>query len=449
MAIGNDDGTWDLSGMDTTVPNSSERPTHTKRIYRTVSGQTGTTYFFVAEITLAASTYSDTTNTDEVSLNEQLISASWNEPPTDMIGMVAHPNGFLVGFSGRNLYFSEPYRPHAWPAEYTLSTLGDIQALALFASSIGIPTSSFPYICMGSNPAAMSLIRQDSPEPCASRLGVVGTSQGVLYPSFNGLVLLGPAGVQLVSKGFMSRDEWRDTYRPESIEAAVYRNYYVATFGDGFGFIVDFDNMNGVFSELNQFMASADSMQTDPYDGQIVFVRDNEVYSWDNATAAPLDYRWKSKEMVTPKPVNMGYFRIDSESFEAGSSATADAQALAFNIDRSAKGPLNPLNHSVVGGTRIYDGTYTIDPAIVPALAQNQKPLGGSVIIKIPLPTSRSVRVTLFADRVEVFSGLVSRSGRYRLPTGYKADIFEVEFEGNAEISHFKMAETGKDLARV
>jgi hypothetical protein len=449
VVIGNDDGTWDLSALETALPDPTERPTHTKRIYRTVSGQTGTTYFLVEEIALAATTYSDTSTTDEVALGTQLQSHSWNTPPTDMIGMVVHPNGFLIGFSERNLYFSEPYRPHAWPAEYTLSTISSIQALAVFGSSIGVPTLSFPYICHGSHPGAMSLIRQDSSEPCASRLGVVGTPHGVIYPSLNGLIMLGPAGIQRISKPIIERDTWITEYTPAEIEAAIYRAYYIGLFDDGTGFIFAFDNPNGLFSEVGDFLPDFDSVQTDPYNGQLTFVRDNELLEWDNPFAAPLNLFWKSKEMVTPKPVNMGYWRIDGDTFSGVIDPQGDIDRQTFNINRAAAGPLDTFDMYALNEVRDYDGTFANDPAVVPVnMAQIKQPLGGSPLLDPPA-APRSCRVTLFADRKQVYQATVYESGRYRFPTGYKADIFEVQFEGDAQINHFKMAETGKDLARV
>jgi len=442
VATGNDDGTWDLSAMDTTVPDPTERPTFTKRIYRTISGQTGTSYFQVDEIPLAQATYSDTSDTNEVALNAALKSHSWNEPPSDMLGMLAHPNGFMVGFSGRNLYFSEPYRPHAWPAEYTLSTIGDISAIAAFGSAIGIATVSFPYICTGSHPAAMSFIRQDSSEPCASRIGVVGTPHGVIYPSLNGLILLGPAGVKRISTPIVERDVWVTEYRPAEIEAAVYRAFYVGMYGDGTGFIFSFDNPNGLFSEVGDFLPDYQSVYTDPYNGQLTFVRDNEILEWDNPFAEPLNYFWKSKEMVVIKPVNMGMFRIDGSGFAGTLDPSGDVDRQAYNANRTAAAPLDTFDFGPLD-------TVNVIPGVVPVnMPQIKQPLGGSPLLAAPADP-KSCRITLFADRLKVYQATIYASGRYRFPAGYKADIFEVQFEGNADIHHFKMAETGKDLARI
>ena len=47
------------------------------------------------------------------------------------------PNGMMVGFSGNNICFCEPFFPHAWPIRYRLTTNFDIVSLGAF---VFIPT---------------------------------------------------------------------------------------------------------------------------------------------------------------------------------------------------------------------------------------------------------------------------------------------------------------------
>ncbi|MGL4558334.1 MAG: hypothetical protein ACRCV5_12575, partial [Afipia sp.] len=117
-----DEGTWTISGMSTTVPDSANRNVTRKRIYRTVPGEDSAVFFFVAEVAVGDTSYVDTDDDFTVSQNNVLESTGFIEPPTDLEGFVVMPNGYLVGWKGRRLVFSEPYRPHAWPAEYELST---------------------------------------------------------------------------------------------------------------------------------------------------------------------------------------------------------------------------------------------------------------------------------------------------------------------------------------
>ena len=68
----------------------------TKRIYRAATGSTGTAFRFVAEIPLSQATYTDTLTDSE--LGEVLPSDIWALPPSDLRGILALPNGVMVGF---------------------------------------------------------------------------------------------------------------------------------------------------------------------------------------------------------------------------------------------------------------------------------------------------------------------------------------------------------------
>ena len=101
--------------MDT-GPSQSQGITH-KRIYRTATGSTGvTTYRFVAEIAVATAAHEDSLLGNE--LGEGIVTEGWSPPHDDLDGIIGLPNGVLVGFVGKDIYYSEPYQPHAWPDAY-------------------------------------------------------------------------------------------------------------------------------------------------------------------------------------------------------------------------------------------------------------------------------------------------------------------------------------------
>jgi len=80
---------------------------------------------------------------------------------------------------------------------------------------------------------------------------------------------------------------------------------------------------------------------------------------------------------------------------------------------------------------------------------QNRQALGGSPLFDIVNASASTVSVTLWGDRQVRYQKTLSKPGIYRLPEGYKTDLWQLEFSGNADLHHFKMAETGKELARV
>ncbi len=93
-------------------------------IYRTMASvQGGTVYFYVGTVTATATTFVDHITDDVVSLNSILPSTTWYGPPATLQGLISMPNGMIAGFRANEVWFCEPFRPHAWPAQYVLTTV--------------------------------------------------------------------------------------------------------------------------------------------------------------------------------------------------------------------------------------------------------------------------------------------------------------------------------------
>jgi hypothetical protein len=92
------------------------------------------------------------------SLGEVLPTEIYDAPNDDTIGLVEHPSGFLAGFFGKTLCFSEIGAPHAWPIDYRLATNHDIVGLGVFGNSVAITTKGWPYIAIGSDPSTMTMV---------------------------------------------------------------------------------------------------------------------------------------------------------------------------------------------------------------------------------------------------------------------------------------------------
>lgn len=456
-AEGNADGTWALSNMDTAFisPWSTDgAPLDKIRVYRTITGETGGSFFFVDEIDPPASTYNDVLPTDEVSLNAQLESSSWAPPPDNLIGIVRHPDGFLVGFEdGGDLRFSVPYRPHAWPAEYALSTEGDIQALGVFGQSVAVLTNAHPYVVTGTHPASVTLTKSDTSAPCLSLHSVVSFEDGVVYCSPDGLTMMGYNGVQVLTEGLVSVGEWYTRYDPSYIHGAKHGYRYL-------GISIHTDETyprqglqfaprepSSIWTEVSFLLQQQfENLQTDLFTGDVLTIINNSVYSVDTPVAVPENYQWKSMEFVTPKPINFGVFRIDFDPVVEYPNESPEADQLeeytAYNAAR-IQYPLNTLNQYPINGVR----QYTLSPPST--IIQNRQPLGGSPLYSLVYLTTAVITMRLYGNRQLRHSVDLVVPGIYRLPIGYKADIWQIEFLGNADIHHFKLAETGKELARV
>jgi hypothetical protein len=437
-------GTWNVNGMQTAVPDASQRNITKKRIYRTVPGNTSTLFFFVAEVGIGVVNYADSAADDVIAQNNVLESTSYQPPPATLEGFVAMPNGYLVGWVGRRLLFSEPYRPHAWPPEYEIGTEFEVVGLAVWGNSLIVGTKSNPYIGMGTSPAAFTTQKTDAIMPCLSRRGMVSTDAGVYYPSINGLVLVNSPAPQIVTQDLLTKEEWLRRYNPKEIFAASYGMQYIAFNGPSFGFIFNPTEPASRLVELDRFN-HVEGIETDRYNGTVFLIYEDRVWEWDPESSERLYWRWKSKEFHLPKPLNFGALKIKFNDEDEDVTADILTYYLPYNTARFAVGPLNTLGGHALCGVQ--------SKGQVPSWTEpeNRMPLGGSPLYPIAQLTiqTSAVRFTMYANSEIVFDRIVTDQDMVRLPSGFKRDVYQFEMVSNTEVYSVSIAQTGKELASL
>jgi hypothetical protein len=192
------------------------------RIYRTNSTEAGTEYQFVSEINVSH-TYTD--STASLDLGEVISSTSFDPPPSEMQGITTMPNGMMVGFVGKQLYFCEPYHPHAWPAEYDQAVDYDIVGLASFGNSVAVLTEGWPYVMTGSHPRNINIRPVKVNQACLSKESIATDRDRVYYASPDGIIELGVNGIRNVTSDLMDKADWA-TYSPSTLVAEFYEGRY-------------------------------------------------------------------------------------------------------------------------------------------------------------------------------------------------------------------------------
>ncbi|RLC97763.1 MAG: hypothetical protein DRI46_12445, partial [Chloroflexi bacterium] len=436
ISDGKPDDVWTVGNMDVSVPDAADRPNFTKRIYRSISSTLGTALFFVAEVPLVDVSYIDSDPDNIVGLNSILISANFFPPPEDLEGILTHPNGFVVGFSGRDLYFSEPYRPHAYPPEYVVSTEHRIVGLGIFGDSIAVMTDGYPSVATGTHPATVSLADAEFSEPCMSKFGIVSMPFGVYYPGPNGLMLVNNRGVNNATEKIITKDEWELDYFPKLINASRWQDFYLGFFTESDGFMFSPSEQNAAFTEMDKYWRQ-NFMATDPESGNTISVFENIVYLWNPPDGLPLTYIWRSREFRIPNPVNFGAYRVYWDKNVLSSGAIGDV--MAFNRARMDAGPLNTFNMHTFNSGDIYD--------ISPTVVENKMPFGGNPLFDTTFESANNRLVfRAYANDVLVYENTVDDEDQNRLPTGFKADRWSFELEGNVNVRQVVIAETGKEL---
>jgi hypothetical protein len=403
-----------------------------RRIYRTVTGAASVTYQFVAEIPIAQTSYSDTKTVAQ--LGSVLSSIFYTPPPAGLRGLIAMPNGILAGFVGNQVWFCEPYLPHAWPANYMLTVKDPIVGLGTFGNTLFVGTSSNPYLITGSTPGSMTQEMLPLVQPCASKRSIASDQYGVLYASPNGLVSLGLGTQDVVTTPLYTRDEWQ-LVNPETMIGMIYNNQY-------FGFHTDDAGTRAIvltrgdIPPLIEFEFDAVAVHTDKTTGQIfgVSAANNSIYEIDSSEINQTTYEWQSKKFVLPNPMNFGAFKVQADFTAFTDTAEYNAKIAAIQAQNQA------IWDSADGNL---DSTFA-------QVLMNERVLNGSALQDIPeFSNTRSINVFIYADGELFFQTAVTTEDPIRLPAMKKCATWEIKLTGNVPVRGFVMASSIAELRQL
>ena len=237
-----DNMTVAISGLETstTITNTNLAK---KRIYRSNTGSQDTDFQFVGEVVMATATFTDSSKNSE--LAEVIPSSTWIAPPDDnatlypdgpLKGLISMPGGILAGFTGNRVCFSEPYQPHAWPADYRIGIDEEIISIAATANGVIVGTKGVPYLITGSDPSAMVAIKIESGEACLSKRSMVDMGELILYAGPNGLTAVEGATAAVLSQITLTPAQWQADYYPSTITGFKWQGRYVGFYNTGSGF---------------------------------------------------------------------------------------------------------------------------------------------------------------------------------------------------------------------
>lgn len=336
-----------------------------KRIYRSQTSASGETeFFFVAEIT--GSDVSFTHDLSSHPLQEAIPTRDFDPPPPAMLGITAMPNGIMAAFAGKELLFSEPYQPHAWPMKYRLAMSDEIVALAAFGSSLAVLTRGQPVVVQGLHPEAMAQRKLEQPYPCLSALGVVDAGYAAIYPSSDGLVEITESGGRIVSEATWTREQW-GALDPSSFVAATINGRYVFSYtpaGTSTRQIGVLD-LRAQPPSLSRINIASPFLWTEQASGRCYFLTASgaEVHELDPVGGAiSRTMGWRSKPYFTGRPTAVGAAFVEAPEPGAGAGVRviADGNVIAVikpaDFNRVVRLPAGRFNQFEVE----VEGTGTI-----------------------------------------------------------------------------------------
>lgn len=276
-----------------------------RRIYRSVNG----IYLFVAEIPASASSYEDTTAAED--LAEEMTVIGWSLPPDNLAGLINMPNGIMAGFVGRDVYFCDPYHPHAWPQGFVQTVDYPVVGLGRMDTTLAVLTKGVPYFMQGSHPDSMVVVKSDIQQSCASKRSIVSISGTVLYASPDGLVMLSSGGSRILTDNMFTRAQWQ-LLNPGSIHAYQYDSKYVAFYDDGStrgGFVYDLISGQFIFHDIYASAGFNDLLR----DHLFLAFEDNTIKKWFEGSNKT--YTWRSKLFTMPQVMGFACAQVEASAY--------------------------------------------------------------------------------------------------------------------------------------
>lgn len=420
-------------GMTTTLSGFESPPLGRgitkQRIYRSQSaGQYGTELFFIKERDATSDNFID--NIPAEQFNEVIPSKDWNTPPDDLSFLTALPNGMMAGFSGKQLCFSEPYRPHAWPEKYRITSTYNIVGLGAYGNTVVAVTDGSPFIASGNSPEAMLERKIEVSLPCVNPRGIVYLGDSVAYPSNEGLVSVSNSGAFVATDSLFTRYDWK-SLNPSTMIAARFNGRYFASYShlsadgsktvDG-TLIIDLTSGTPFVLRVS---FKADSFYYDTGTGALYYSIGRTIYEHDSVGRPNAVMNWKSKRVVHDLPVSFGAVLVERGDLNASDSFKRVEEANnSLKVSNSTIFNSGSLGGEINGG---YIGQYTVD---------GDKLARGAVVPHMSM--------TIYADGIAV--GECSEFDKPTRIQGRMAKIWEVEVTGSAEIEQITLATTIREL---
>lgn len=291
------------------------------RIYRSNTSSTSSDFLFVDEALVSTPTFLDDKKAER--LGEACPSFTWLEPPFRidsqsaatikpakgadpyLRGCVGMPNGIVAGFIDNFVAFSESYMPYAWPVQYQITTEFPIVGLGVFGQTLFVGTRGNPYFISGSDAASMSPEKLDSAQSCVSRRSIVSGGNGVFYASPDGLCYASGAGVEVVTMGLFSREDWQ-ALNPSSIVAAMFEGVYYFSYSGGAGGTYALDT---IARKLTKVSFRATAMFIDPVTDGLFFTEGTSVkraFSTGRRTGL-----WRTPVLTLPGQQGLAWVQVD------------------------------------------------------------------------------------------------------------------------------------------
>ena len=310
-----------ISNIDLTAP--ANTAVNKIKIYRTLTGDAGTFFTFVAEIDIGDASFRDTLKDSE--LGEPILTTNFTPPSSDLTGFVMLPGGVLAGFKNNTVGLSEPFQPHAFPLVNENSLDFQVVGLGVNSSGLVVMTEGTPYLLVGFNPASISIEKIDSRQSCESKRSIVSAgddpNQAVFYASPDGLMSINGISAKLISTPFFTREQWR-ALTPSSMIAEMHDGKYFF-WSDGGNFIFDFQEAQ---EALRTTTEDAQGVHADLITDRLLIIQEDKLVAWREG-ANNLTWDWKSSDVILDRRDSPSIARVSASTYNTTVGVTLNVFA--------------------------------------------------------------------------------------------------------------------------
>lgn len=245
----------------THAPVTGEVPLQGLLVYRTYPSTQSSDYYLLQETPFLPVTGNDFAIPDdsvEPQTSVVLGSLDWDKPPA-LAGNLAYPgNGFFCVSSGKDLIFSEPYHPHAWP--YRMTFPSGVVGVIEIEGGVLVTTQKASYLVLGSTPAQMTQQMFPIKQAGVSDTAIAHVDGSAIYATNDGVVdIFGGQPSLSASQMLFMREDWRSRYSASLLNmrlaehdgrvlALIDPSYPIAATGESF--LLKLDEAEGALSRL-------------------------------------------------------------------------------------------------------------------------------------------------------------------------------------------------------
>jgi len=254
-------------------------------------------------------------------LGEEIPTLYWAQPPEDLAGLTNLPNGMMAGFVGRDVYFAEPYRPHAWPETYIQTVDYPVVGLGRMDTTLAVLTTGVPYLMQGSHPDSVAVVKSDLEQACVSKRSIVSFGNAVIYAAPDGLMMLSSGGSSIITENLFSYKQWQQYFAPESIHAYAQNNQYIGFYDNGVtrgGFIFDVTSRQFILHDIYATAGYRDLQR----DKLFLAFENRSLKTWFEGSSKA--YTWQSKKFTMPQIMGFSCAQLEAEAYPMTLSVIAD-----------------------------------------------------------------------------------------------------------------------------